>query len=116
MLKVLVPPGFMVGKAVDEAPFALVLCTAQGMVTVAASAPVGGVADPGGDPDGAAVDGGPCAFAAASQVAPPPFGAVAPAVFTGVERIEPRFAVHLAPGRGLAAPPPPARGPPSLLT
>lgn len=112
MLEVLVPPGFMVGKPADQAPFALVLCTAQGMVTVAASDPVD---DPAGQPDGA-VDVGPCAFAAASQIAPLPFAATTPAVFIAVERIEPRFAVHLAPGRGLAAPPPPARGPPSLLT
>lgn len=112
MLKVLVPPGFMVGGPAAETPFALVLCTAQGMVTVA---------DPGSLPvdapeDGAVVDGGPCAFAAAAQVAPPPLAASAPVVFTNVVRVQAQRAVHLAPGRGLAAPPPPARGPPSLLT
>lgn len=112
MLKVLVPPGFMVGGPAAETPFALVLCTAQGMVTIAdADRPVDD-----GDPDGGAADTAPCAFAAAAQVAPPPFVASAPAVFTHVERVQAQRAVHLAPGRGLAAPPPPARGPPSLLT
>ncbi|RAK67657.1 DUF2946 family protein [Phenylobacterium kunshanense] len=109
MLRVLVPPGFMVGKPTDETPFALVLCTAQGMVTVPAEAP------PSGDTDGVAADSAPCAFSATAQLATPPSVELIPQTFARVAPAAPDRAVHLAPGRGLAAPPPPARGPPILL-
>ncbi|WP_334160619.1 DUF2946 family protein [Phenylobacterium sp.] len=117
VLKVLVPPGFMVAGPVHHTPFPLVLCTAQGMVTVDAGAPSGEASDPDGQPGGQPADGAPCAFAAAAQFAPPP-GLVAPDLveFASFQAIAPRPLVHLAPGRGLAAPPLPARGPPNLPT
>lgn len=114
-IKVLVPPGFMVARPVNDMPFPLVLCTAQGMVTVEPGAPIAdGASDPG-DPAGQAADHGPCVFAGAQHAAPPP----------GLDRfVTVEFAAYaapaespslaLTPGRGLAAPPLPARGPPSL--
>ncbi|MFN3584400.1 DUF2946 family protein [Phenylobacterium sp.] len=112
-IKVLVPPGFMVARPVNDMPFPLVLCTAQGMVTVDPGAPVD--QERGDDPAGRAADHGPCVFAGAQHAAPPPgldhFVAVEFAAYAAPAAAP---SVSLAPGRGLAAPPLPARGPPSL--
>lgn len=109
MLRVLVPSGFMVGKPTDEAAFALVICTPQGMIAVSAETP------PDGDVDGVATDSAPCAFAASAQLAPPPLFEVAAWTMARAEPAALAPVGHLVPGRGLAAPPPPARGPPLLL-
>lgn len=56
----------------------------------------------------------PCAFAGLGIAdAPPPLLAVAAPAFA-TPAIPPLDAERLAPGRGLAAPPPPATGPPAL--
>lgn len=114
-LKILIPPGYMAAPAKPDGPaFALVLCTAQGMVTL----------DPADHPDGAGEsaptddDGArhsPCVFAGHGLNAPAPeLRAVEIVAFPRlVDR--PLFArTDVIPGRGLAAPPPPARGPPLL--
>jgi hypothetical protein len=105
-LKVLLPPGFMAAQ--DGAPFPLVICTGEGTTVVhqdgAPDAPAGKV---GHD--------SPCAFAGHGAGAAPP-SLAAPVAVTFVEHATPapQALTHLAPGRGLAAPPLPARGPPSL--
>ena len=104
-LKVVVPPGYMLGTATNSLPFTIVICTAQGAVAV----------DPGGshEEDEAAKHDAPCVFAGHGLGAEPP----AP----GGQLIRPSLAYHpiaptpsceATPGRGLCAPPPPARGPP----
>jgi hypothetical protein len=105
-LKVLVPPGFM--AAAPGSGFGLMICTGHGPAMVGGHDP----AKPAGPSHEA-----PCAFAGhaatAAVAAPLPAGLVefvayAAAVPTALPR-------DLAPGRGLAAPPLPARGPPILL-
>jgi hypothetical protein len=104
---VVVPPGFMPASHADGRGFAIVICTGHGPLQLDRSSDH--KAPPGKSKASAA-----CPFAA--NVTPPlaPAFAVAvrPAVF-GV--VTSAAASHRAPGLGLAAPPPPATGPPSLI-
>jgi hypothetical protein len=115
-IKVMIPAGFMTApRSADELPFTLVLCTAQGAVTVQADDLATQTHDDQDSGKRAAHDS-PCAFAGHGAGAPPPnlldardvefVAYLAPAAVQ---------VVHRAPGRGLAAPPLPARGPPALL-
>ncbi len=112
-LKVMIPAGFMARSATNDAPFAIMLCTVQGAVMVQPGETV-----PGHEDQGEAADHeSPCAFAGHASAAPAPsLIATETVAFVAYRAIAPRPAVDLAPGRGLAAPPLPARGPPSLLT
>jgi hypothetical protein len=114
-LKVLIPVGFMTApEQRNGLPFALVLCTGQGAMVVA---PGERLDHQKGGSDEKPADA-PCAFAAlgVAMGAPPADLAVAPVEFVAyAAQPQPARLVHLAPGRGLAAPPLPARGPPSLL-
>jgi hypothetical protein len=114
-LKILIPPGYMAAPAKPDGPaFALVLCTAQGMVTL----------DPADHPDGAGEsaptddDGArhsPCVFAGHSLNAPAPdLRAVEIVAFPSLADRPLIARTDVVPGRGLAAPPPPATGPPLL--
>ncbi len=112
-LKVLIPPGYMAAPPQADGPaFALVLCTAQGMVTIDPS-------DPGaqGDPEPAEDDGArhsPCVFAGHGLNAPATSLALGEVVVFAPPALHGLATrAELVPGRGLAAPPPPARGPPS---
>ncbi|WP_332772775.1 hypothetical protein [Phenylobacterium sp.] len=108
-LKVMIPAGFMTRTATNDLPFALVLCTDQGAVKVELqTAPDhGDVAD----------HDSPCAFAGHTTAAPAPSPIATGVVeFVAYRRhLAPSAPVDLTPGRGLAAPPLPARGPPSLV-
>ncbi|MDP2213747.1 DUF2946 family protein [Phenylobacterium sp.] len=109
-LKILIPPGYMAAPAKADGPaFTLMLCTPQGMIEMAAS-DLPGAPSPSED-EGARHS--PCVFAghAAASVTPD-LPTILPIVF---ETAALRLAAapgHVTPGRGLAAPPPPARGPP----
>ncbi|MEH0195295.1 DUF2946 family protein [Caulobacter sp. CCNWLY153] len=113
-LKVLIPAGFMTApEPRNGLPFALVLCTGQGAKVVAPGERLDHKKGSDEKPANA-----PCAFAAlgVAMGAPPADLAVAPVEFVAyAAQPQPTRVVHLAPGRGLAAPPLPARGPPSLL-
>lgn len=110
VVKVLVPSGYMVAGPQDGAPFPLVICTAQGAMVLDADAAGG---DHDGSPDGSAHDS-PCAFAGAGFAAAPPILAEL-RLPAAASTARPALGIRdLAPGRGLAAPPPPARGPPVL--
>lgn len=111
-LKVMIPAGFMTRAATNDLPFALVLCTAQGAVTVEPGETAGH-----DSPDDVADHDSPCAFVGHAAAAPAPSPiATGDVEFVAYRRhAAPVAAVDLAPGRGLAAPPLPARGPPSLL-
>lgn len=116
-VKVLAPPGFMVGApSRDGAAFPIVLCTAQGEIVMDAGKAPGSHETPGHAPAGSSHDS-PCAFAGHGLAAPPPSLAAADAVAFAVYAAPPprAFAV-VSPGRGLSGPPLPARGPPALLT
>jgi hypothetical protein len=114
-LKILIPPGYMAAPAEPDGPaFALVLCTAQGMVTL----------DPADHQDGAGQsaptdeDGArhnPCVFAGHGLNAPAPDLRAVEIIAFPPRAAAPFIArADIVPGRGLAAPPPPARGPPIL--
>lgn len=113
-LRILIPAGFMTApEPKNGLPFALVLCTGQGAMVVQPG-------DTLGHHDKAPADkpahDEPCPFAGHGVAAPPPSAlAIAKVEFVAFQPAPPARVVHLAPGRGLAAPPLPARGPPSLL-
>lgn len=115
-IKIMIPAGFMTAPpSAEELPFTLVLCTAQGAVTVQADdlAPQN---HDDQDPGQSAAHDSPCAFAGHGAGAPPPNLLDARAVeFVAYRAPAATQVVDRAPGRGLAAPPLPARGPPTLL-
>ena len=113
-LKVLIPPGFMVGTPSNDLPFAIVLCTAQGAVTVEAGDALPSHGESREEQKGAHTS--PCVFSGHA------LGALflelydsGHAQFAAYKPLFPSARPSLAPGRGLAGPPLPARGPPSLL-
>jgi hypothetical protein len=106
-LQVFVPSGFMVSS--QNGRGVIVICTGHGPLTVAS--------DDGKAPaPSKKTTNAPCAFAghAAAFTAPLAVPLAGPA-FIVPQDTGPRRLASLAPGRGLAAPPPPARGPPRLL-
>lgn len=116
-IKVMIPAGFMTAQSsADDLPFALVLCTAQGAVVVE-PADLAAQADDGDqDPSSGAAHDSPCAFAGHAAGAPPPNLLDARSIeFVAYRAPAVIQAADLAPGRGLAAPPLPARGPPASL-
>src|SRR5580704_14311050 len=104
---VLSPPGFMVASG--SAGPAIVICTGHG--------PAFAPGQPGGADRGKskAAHDGACPFAGHGLAsAPPPLGTLAKLAFAPLPpSLAPRAAV--APGRGLAAPPPPSHAPPVLI-
>lgn len=109
-LRILIPVGFMPGQAAHGQGLALVLCTGEGPL------PFNAADDKGGAPGKASHDGA-CVFAAQGAAGPEP--SIEPVIAVAYADGEPlvqRPQTDLAPGRGLAAPPLPARGPPILLS
>ena len=108
VFNVIAPPGYMLADHAAAQPIAVVLCTAQGPVAI--------TPDQGHAPAHKPSSDMPCAFAGHGVGAAPPISVV-----VGVAEVfQHRRAVvvaasDLAPGRGLAAPPPPSRGPPIRL-
>jgi len=93
----------------------LVLCTGHGPLTIRAS---GEPADGKTHPSGKMTHPAPCMFAGHGAAAPAPDpGLFQRADLTPAAGPAPSPSREdLAPGRGLAAPPPPSRGPPPALT
>lgn len=106
VVKIAIPTGFMVADA-NAGGFPLVLCTAGGAVVIDSV--------PGAPTDHKAPRSheAPCAFVGhgAAFVAPDLVGETLaqPIVYAP---ISPERPASISPGRGLVAPPPPARGPP----
>ncbi len=106
-VRVLIPAGFMPAPTPAAGlGVAIVICTAQGAVAAES-----------GDhaPSEKPAHDAPCAFAGHGQgLTAADLKAPAPAAF--VSYFAPPAAEHadLTPGRGLAAPPPPGRAPPTL--
>jgi len=115
VLRAAVPVGYMFASTSDGT--SLVLCSAQGAISVTVDPATGHVSlakkTPGKQTDR---DDAPCAFAGMAKVA------VQAATVQPVVPSEPpvtvlAFASQLVlPGQGLSAPPPPATGPPSRLS
>lgn len=108
-LKVLVPPGFMLATDARPDVVPIVLCTAYGAKLVHVDADQ---APPTDHHDGKKSHDAPCAFT--GHAAAPLTPIAAPFTYPGVaplaHQLEPPVAA--APGRGLAAPPPPSQAPP----
>jgi hypothetical protein len=114
LLQAAIPPGFMLasGGATPTGAPSIVICTGHGPLAVSGDVPgPDGAKSPKSSPGAHAA----CPFAGhtGASVIPEPVQpqAVAYGAFAG---FAPR-ATALAPGRGLAAPPPPATGPPTVL-
>ncbi|MBS0411470.1 MAG: hypothetical protein JSR86_16255, partial [Proteobacteria bacterium] len=100
-VQLIVPRGFMISAGDHASGPTMVICTGH--------APVAAPADqrePAKSPKPSADS--PCAFAGHGVVAPPPVFASAPIVTIAFAPDVTIPALDLAPGRGLAAPPPPS--------
>ena len=107
-LKVLVPPGFMIADA--SAPFPLAICTGHGPMSLQpgdARAPKA----PTHKMDAPCTGAGNVTPLSTSLVAATAEPYVRAAIVLGAGP-----ALDIAPGRGLAAPPPPSQAPPALLS
>ena len=104
-LKVLVPQGYMAAERSGPG-FPLVLCTAEGRVTL-------DTGDQHTPPEKTKSDA--CVFAGNLTPPAPALFAVAMAQGEAYVAVRPTAAPDQLPGRGLAAPPPPAVGPPVLI-
>jgi hypothetical protein len=106
LLQGLTPAGFMLARQDGRATIAI--CTGHGPAT--------SVIDVAGHPSKPAKSqpDTPCAFAGHGMVTATPIAArlATPIAAPITPAAPPRF--DLAPGRGLAAPPPPSQGPPTL--
>jgi len=111
--RMMIPAGFMAAAPTNDLPFAVVLCTGQGPVSLEAGQ---SLAKHGDQHQAPASHDSPCAFAGhGGALTAPDLIGTHPVVFAAYAAPLPAAVAHLAPGRGLSAPPPPARGPPSLL-
>ncbi|NEX91402.1 hypothetical protein G3573_01325 [Caulobacter sp. 17J65-9] len=109
-LKVLVPPGFMLATDARPDVVPIVLCTAYGAKVVHVDADQAPPTDE--HHDGKTAHDAPCAFTghAAAPITP----IAAPFAYANVALPAHQFDAPAlaAPGRGLAAPPPPSQAPP----
>jgi hypothetical protein len=107
-LRVVMPPGFMIADRAGASGFPLVICTGQGPATLA------DLGDKPAPPAKSRLDA-PCAFAGGVASLAPSLVA-----FARLDRWDRALDLVVGlrdqvPGRGLAAPPPPAVGPPLLI-
>jgi len=101
------PAGFMLAREDGRATIAI--CTGHGAAFSLADLAGHPAKQPRSRPDA------PCAFAGHGVAAAPPLAAL---IASPVGRSAPVLVLEpsdLAPGRGLAAPPPPSQGPPQLI-
>lgn len=103
MIQILVPAGYMMADG-PSGP-SLVICTGHGPLRSAQDPGHPGKA-PSSQPDA------PCAFAGHAAAPIPPAGVILTAAPIRADRAPIQRLWDLTPGRGLAAPPPPAVGPP----
>jgi hypothetical protein len=107
-LNVIVPAGFMVGQG--PAGASIVICTGHGPQTLTRHAD--GLGHTPGHPP---PHHNACPFAGHGVVAGPGFVAIVARQSLPLSVAGPTTVADMLPGRGLAAPPPPSRGPPSRL-
>ncbi len=103
-LRILAPAGYM---TTPDQPFALVICTGEGALKVKS--------DPSHQDHNAPQGHAPCAFAGLGVATAPPEPSAVLAHVPFVRATAPAARpASMRPGQGLAAPPPPATGPPAL--
>ncbi len=115
-VRAIVPAGYMLAAAPTETGLVTVtLCSVHGAVQVQVDTETGAIIDPAQNnqpaPEQDTGDNPPCVFATAAALAAPE---TAPLPLAAAYGAEPAVAatVEVAPGRGLAAPPPWSTGPP----
>ncbi|WP_269715322.1 DUF2946 family protein [Caulobacter sp. NIBR2454] len=115
VMKVLIPAGFMAKPATNSLPFELVICTGEGAMVVAPGEAIAPHSDGKAQGEKSAGDA-PCAFASAATGAPlPDLSNMQAVAFIEHQDAPVHTKPMLAPGRGLSAPPLPARGPPTVF-
>ena len=104
-LQGLTPPGFMVAREAGRAT--ITICTGHGAAQ--------SIVDLSGHPAKPAQSkpDAPCAFAGHGVVTAPPIAALLASPIAAPNPLPMVARFDLAPGRGLAAPPPPSQGPPT---
>jgi hypothetical protein len=116
LIRLLFPSGFMLSP--DRAAPTLVICTGQGAMTVAIDAEGKAHKVEAGDKDHGKSDGKtshPCTFAVAMAAFTAPLLIATPIPAILVRAISQALRTTQRPGLGLAAPPPPTTGPPSIV-
>lgn len=112
-LRVLIPTGYMVAAPQAGGLPALVICTGHGPLVI----DQGGQPAGKGDPSAPGRDGAsshPCTFAGGLAALSPPLAAGLALPIAFAVPVLLRVLRDQQPGRGLAAPPPPTTGPPSI--
>ncbi|MEO6379880.1 MAG: hypothetical protein ABIO37_17795, partial [Caulobacteraceae bacterium] len=113
-VRIVVPVGFMPSMPASGG-FPLILCTGQGTVVITVRDPLGVKRGPADAPSDRSAHDGPCVFSGFAPAPPPAFAVTATTVEFASHQLAPVAPpTELTPGRGLAAPPPPARGPPLI--
>jgi hypothetical protein len=106
-MRVLAPPGFMVAAQPRGGLPAIVVCTGHGSLTLNGPSPAK-------TPHDASKGDSACAFAGhAAPVVPHLVASIAAPMANPVSAVV-KTATDSAPGRGLAAPPPPSQAPPTV--
>ena len=119
-VRALVPAGYMFAPTQDHRFIAVTLCSGHGLAEVVMDLTTGAVVDLGStNRDDAPSEkspnaDAPCVFAVAAALSAPEQPASLPVVFR-LPSFELSLTSAVAPGRGLAAPPPWSTGPPILL-
>jgi hypothetical protein len=110
LLRALIPAGFMIGTAASGAP-ALVICPGMEVAPAVHRMVMPGMAGHHHDP--ATHREAPCPFGALAAPALPPAPPMVALPTTPPVPVAPLAALHGAQAPSLAAPPPPATGPPA---
>ena len=115
-VRALVPAGYMFTPAQDGRFITVTLCSAHGATEAVIDLNTGAVVDPDSTtqddpPANAPSADAPCVFAASASLVAPEQLASLPVAFS-VASVELPRTIEVAPGRGLAAPPPWSTGPP----
>ena len=117
LFRAMLPPGFMVVASEDpRALIAMTMCSGVMSELASEIAPdaTSGASTANGQEGPASIESHPCAVSGLAVLALPEISADLGVAFA-VETSRERFPDAPAPGRGLAAPPPPATGPPVLI-
>ncbi len=104
-VRVITPQGFMVADTHGAGGFPLVICTGHGPLM------------PGGSDKapGHSHTDGVCAFAGHAAAPPPPLVRTPASTLAAYVQPSSQRVAYLAPGLGLAAPPPPSHAPPQAI-
>lgn len=119
VVRALVPAGYMFAPAQDGRFITVTLCSGHGVAEAIIDLSTGQVIDAGDAPTNNPVENAPgadapCVFATVAALAAPAQALALPLAFS-VAAVDHPHSVVVAPGRGLAAPPPWSTGPPYTL-